>query len=328
LDSFTSPLRVEKTRFTLLLANFTALSADEAKELVSLTEQFPYSQLIRTLAARAAWDTLPESKQDQLKLAALCVPDRALLREVIERPRTVRPPLQVEPAVRVAQAPGVPGIPERVVQPIPETRPDSRTGDQIRKELISDLHELSRLMKRFETQAERVEMLSHAAATSHSKKEPKALPEQQARKAESTKEASSAKDPGQDKKQRKEEKKAEKKRRKEEKAATEPLLQEIKKSKPKVEPSGKKRKAQREIIDRFIKVQPSIAKPVFTDAPGVDLSEASTAFSDQIISETLVEILIKQGKREKAIEVLKKLIWKIPQKKATFAAKIEELKRS
>jgi predicted Zn-dependent protease len=141
--------------------------------------------------------------------------------------------------------------------------------------------------------------------------------------------APASKDPEEEsKKLRKKEKKEEKRRLKEEKASSEPLLHEIKKSNKKIDPPGKKRKAQREIIDRFIKVQPSISKPVFTNAPGVDLSEASTLFSDQIISETLVEILIKQGKREKAIEVLKKLIWKIPQKKSTFAAQIEELKRS
>jgi hypothetical protein len=40
-----------------------------------------------------------------------------------------------------------------------------------------------------------------------------------------------------------------------------------------------------------------------------------------------VEILIHQGKKERAIEVLKKLIWKFPQKKAYFAAQIEDLKR-
>ena len=56
-----------------------------------------------------------------------------------------------------------------------------------------------------------------------------------------------------------------------------------------------------------------------------DLSERSSAFTDNIVSETLVEILIKQGKKGKAVEVLRKLIWKFPQKKAYFAAQIDEL---
>jgi hypothetical protein len=41
----------------------------------------------------------------------------------------------------------------------------------------------------------------------------------------------------------------------------------------------------------------------------------------------LVELLLKQGKKEKAVEMLKKLIWKFPQKKAYFAARIQELKK-
>jgi hypothetical protein len=58
-----------------------------------------------------------------------------------------------------------------------------------------------------------------------------------------------------------------------------------------------------------------------------DLSEKSLIYNENIISETLALILIKQGKKEKAIEVLKKLIWKFPQKKTYFAAQIEDLKK-
>ncbi|HNG42094.1 MAG TPA: tetratricopeptide repeat protein, partial [Cyclobacteriaceae bacterium] len=59
-----------------------------------------------------------------------------------------------------------------------------------------------------------------------------------------------------------------------------------------------------------------------------DLTEIKNGeFADNVISETLVEILIRQGKKEKAIEVLKKLIWKFPQKKTYFAAQIEDLKK-
>jgi TolA-binding protein len=41
----------------------------------------------------------------------------------------------------------------------------------------------------------------------------------------------------------------------------------------------------------------------------------------------LAQILTRQGKKDKAIEVYKKLIWKFPQKKAYFAAQIEDLKK-
>jgi hypothetical protein len=64
-----------------------------------------------------------------------------------------------------------------------------------------------------------------------------------------------------------------------------------------------------------------------TITPQGDLTEKNNGYNENIISETLAHILIKQGKKEKAIDILKKLIWKFPQKKAYFAAQIEELKK-
>lgn len=90
-----------------------------------------------------------------------------------------------------------------------------------------------------------------------------------------------------------------------------------------------KKKDQISIIDAFIKNNPSI-KPATTDsqkAPTKDLSEPSQQLKDELITENLAQILVKQGKKEKAIEVYKKLILKVPQKKAYFATQIEELQK-
>ena len=111
---------------------------------------------------------------------------------------------------------------------------------------------------------------------------------------------------------------------------SEELIKEIKTTKKKIKPEGAKQKEQFEIIDQFIKTQPTISNTkAKTPLPPstADLTENTQAFGDHIISETLVDILLKQGKKEKALEVLKKLIWKFPQKKAYFAAQIEELKK-
>ncbi len=45
-----------------------------------------------------------------------------------------------------------------------------------------------------------------------------------------------------------------------------------------------------------------------------------------MVTENLANIMIKQGRFEKAIEIYNKLIWKFPHKKAYFAARIKELK--
>lgn len=112
------------------------------------------------------------------------------------------------------------------------------------------------------------------------------------------------------------------------KRTDDPLIEEIK-AKKKLGPVSEKQKEQLEVIDQFIKKKPSIrprkpksSMPVEPE-PAPELPED---FNDGVISETLVEILIKQDKRDKAIEVLKKLIWKFPQKKTYFAARIEELR--
>ncbi|MDH5367157.1 MAG: hypothetical protein OEW67_09235 [Cyclobacteriaceae bacterium] len=88
---------------------------------------------------------------------------------------------------------------------------------------------------------------------------------------------------------------------------------------------------QIDIIDNFIKKQPSISKKaigkVSTKQPQKDLSESSANFGENLISENLAQILVKQGQNDKAIDIYKKLIWKIPQKKAYFATRIEELKK-
>jgi hypothetical protein len=106
-----------------------------------------------------------------------------------------------------------------------------------------------------------------------------------------------------------------------------PLIEAIKTTKKKIVPESPKTKEQIEIIDQFIKAQPSI-KPKNEKAAETNFVDLKSGeFADNVISETLAEILIRQGKKDKAIEVYKKLIWKFPQKKVYFAAQIEELKK-
>ena len=107
------------------------------------------------------------------------------------------------------------------------------------------------------------------------------------------------------------------------------MIVEIQNSKEELAPESDLQKQQIEIINQFIRVQPSIsnARDRAPSAAGDLNTVKSGEFGDNIVSETLVEILLKQGKKDKAIEVLKKLIWKYPQKKAYFASQIEDLKK-
>ncbi len=94
-------------------------------------------------------------------------------------------------------------------------------------------------------------------------------------------------------------------------------------------PTKLKKEEQEEIIEQFIKTEPKIKKVKSPPAQKQreDLSLPSIKFSDNIISEHLAQIMINQGKLEKAIDIYKKLIWKFPQKKTYFASQIEVLKK-
>ena len=98
--------------------------------------------------------------------------------------------------------------------------------------------------------------------------------------------------------------------------------------KAKAESTPKKsKKEQNQIIERFIKVDPKIKKGQSTESESQnDLSVQSVKFGEDLVSENLAKIMIKQGKKSKAVDIYKKLIWKYPQKKAYFASQIESIK--
>jgi predicted Zn-dependent protease len=104
------------------------------------------------------------------------------------------------------------------------------------------------------------------------------------------------------------------------------LIKEIKSSKKKQKSDAPQHTEQAAIIDQFIQAR---LEPIRIDKSTIkqDLTAPSETYSENVISETLVDILLRQGKKEKALEVLRKLIWKFPQKKALFAARIEELSK-
>lgn len=310
---------MKKKQFHTILTNYTSLTREEAEVLISLEKEFPYSQVIHSLAARATQDNQLPEKEDQLHLGAIYTSDRAVFKSIMTATPQGRKsePFErhqaeiqelievIHPEVKKIHT-AVQEIPGNVIasettdsnKPLqidsyPEVNSVDYTSvdDSFYDEIAYDLQRLKELKHIFEETAEQFENGTLSASldseTNHKKKS-KLVDH------------------------------------------TDELLTEIKSSKKKVKPDGPKQKEQIEIIEQFIKTQPSIKGKVATEEkalPKDDLSEKSLIYNENIISETLVEILLKQGKKEKAIEVLKKLIWKFPQKKAYFAAQIEDLKK-
>jgi hypothetical protein len=276
---------VKKEQLLFLTRNFTSLTADEARELISIKSAFPYCQLIHNLAARGARDNKLESNGKELQLSAVYSTDRSVLKSIMTSPRSQR--------LKVATAHSDSKVESNLVQKTIQ-KPGSQvslSGDDLLAEITKDLNRLKELKQEFEISFKKVRDNKIASVPEEKRIKP----------------ASEIIEP-----------------------SSEELIKEIKSTKKKIKPEGAKQKEQFEIIDQFIKTQPTISNAKSkTPLPptNTDLTENNSAFSDHIISETLVDILLKQGKKDKALEVLKKLIWKFPQKKAYFAAQIEELKK-
>lgn len=269
---------MEKKQLVDLLHHYNSSSTEEAKEVLSLRDEYPYSQVLQALSARVSKDHGFENQQLFLQSAAVYSTDRSVLKEIMSG---------------VFKA-----IENNIQTQVSSTEPATALTLQdssidYADEVIHDLERLHELKHNFESLAASFDF----PLTQSTAEEKKPI----------------RKPPGRPKKNKE--------------AVVDPIIEDIKATKKKIDPESPKTKEQIAIIDQFIKVQPTI-KPKTDQTPPGDLSDIKSGeFADNIISETLAEILIRQGKKEKAIEVYKKLIWKFPQKKAYFAAQIEQLKK-
>jgi hypothetical protein len=280
---------VEKDQFLSLVKNYTSLTKEEARELISMQDHFPYSQVIHHLCSRVAQDFNLDSRERLLHKSAIYATERAVLKVIMSARTVDRPPVE-----RVVVKPEtVRQEPKKEVHSagVQQKNEPVLSGQALRNNLLLELDKLKAVKHKFEQTVEEIEKANASASSAEPKK-----------KIIKTNEGSEPVDG---------------------------FIDEIKTTKKKFKPEGPKQKEQIEIIENFIKTQPTISKSKLSVPPAdsSDLAEKSLANGDNIVSETLVEILLKQGKKDKAIEVLKKLIWKIPQKKAYFAAQIEELKK-
>jgi len=280
---------VDNESLLRLLRSVQSSTPEEANAVGELAKKYPFSQIVHALAAKLAHYHQAAGAGEQLNRAAVYSTDRKLLKEWM-----VLPP---GPAPAAAE----------------RNAPPPTDGEQLREELANDLQRLKRLKSNFEQSLEKFE----AARLKKSGETKKIKSEGNAARSKKKK-----------KKDTPEARKAVKKKRGKEKPGGENFLHHIQDFRPKHRAvSSGKTKKQLALIDRFIRRQPTIERKLRPVKPGIDLSQKSSELTEDIISTTFVELLIRQGKKEKAIETLKKLIWKFPRKKAIFAARIEELKK-
>jgi tetratricopeptide (TPR) repeat protein len=304
---------VNKERFNLLLKDYSNLD-NQNKDLESLMLKFPYSQPVRMLNVKSSSSLSKKEYQQRIALAAFYTTDRNVLRSLIEKGkvpsdfgvRTVAPPIkkQVRPGIKQVEvvkkkaevvkkkvAPVKKSPPSKIKAKAsvpPITKLKQIDAEQLRKEVLANLELLQQTKAAF---------LKVAHIDSDPVKKIKIT---------ETKNTTAPK------------KVASKKVTKT--VATASTAKSVKASKS---PRTKKN----ELIDKFIADEPSITRGKAVKEKQSDLSKASSELKEDLVSENLAIIYAKQGRANKAIEIYKKLIWKFPQKKASFAARIEELKK-
>lgn len=342
-------MTVDKNQFQSLLHRYASSSADDAEAILQLKAQYPYSQLLSTLAAKFVNDHQRTNWQQELQAAAIRSADRTVLKEVMDNEieigvvhhtaEVVQPVvMQSSPTVTEAQPKQAEEKTEKkLVVYEADVALTNFEGTDVADQVMKDLEKLNISRHNFEmlfveyaevkgsVSQEDDASKSTDSSTSDAVREKESIRSRKQRIVELAKARVAAPSPAVETIEE-----TKKKRHAESKGSpNEELIKEIITSKEEIAPDSPKQKEQIDIINHFIQKQPSITSAKDKQpAPITDLNPIKTGeFGDNIVSETLVEILIKQGKKDKAVEVLKKLIWKYPQKKAYFASQIEELKK-
>lgn len=340
---------MNKQRFVKILQDYDNIPDEDRNKLHDLAKNYPYSQIIHTLVAKANHDAQTDIAGQTLNYAAMYATDRAVLKNVIQHTAAIRRKAtaaipatspkteEKKPVPAAIQTPDI--VQEKQSVPAPrqeQAAPRSPSEPVVKKKITINpelLHEASDDLRNRvwldlealkKSKASYMEWLSDEGSPEEATLSENAglIKPGDPVKEERPETVQKAASPP---------KKKEKKQKKAKAEATEKKKPVAKKKEKKATKSKPKKAAQEEqndLIEKFINKEPSItAKPLKSSENQPDLSEASTSFNEDLVSENLAQIFLSQGKKDKAIDIYKKLIWKFPQKKAYFASRIEELQK-
>lgn len=352
---------MDKQRLTTLINQPERLEETDFRDLTNLKNEYPYFQALSPLITIGSKKYSPKSEKKHLQSAAIYALDRKHLKEILTKDYETIPvekPQQnkktIEEKNKVVGGPIQDyKKPERKTEsnldskieatPTPES---SHLPDSFFEELFKEMEALKVEKENYQKTLNRFEARnsenSEPKTTSTKKTTSKASTEKKTTaksKTATSKKASAAKKTTATKKShvkpkkdltakaKKTAKASEKKPKKDE----HDIIEEIT-SRKELKINDAHKKEQLNIINNFIEKEPVLTKRINPDnqsnkQEAEDLSASSTNLSDDVVSETLAKLMIKQGRKQKAIDIYKKLIWKFPQKKTYFVEIIEELKK-
>ena len=287
------------------------ISSDTVAEMETLADKCPYFQLLYTLIAKAKHDQQTPDAYESLGKAAAYAPDRRLLRQIFyddlvltlpDSSETGLPVIESPPVIATKEEPDLDLTSDETASEegdaAPEiedtpTEPTDTTTDGIVEE------ETEEAVDTEEDDSLREELTQTLPVLQDSKEE---LPD--------SIEATNTNDSPADITETEE---------------GSPLLDQLEGISDEPTPRNPNQSMQQDIIDRFVKANPSITRDSSLEPSSTDLSTESTELPDDMVTENLAEIMLKQGKVGKAVDLYQKLMLKFPEKKTYFAQKIDQL---
>jgi tetratricopeptide (TPR) repeat protein len=106
-----------------------------------------------------------------------------------------------------------------------------------------------------------------------------------------------------------------------------PVVEEVTDNVPDVPPGKEAALSKEELVERFIEANPAMPRPRKDFFNPVNMAHYSTIDNDDIVSETLAEVHLKQGRVRKALKIYQRLCLIIPEKSIYFATRIEKIKK-
>ncbi len=321
---------METERINILLNDPKKATTEDLILLKEAVVEFPYAQMLHALLAKVQFQLNSLGKNRYLAKAALYSGDRSVLKKIIQQEGY----LKKNNAIDLYQ-----DLPKFALEEKKFNEDTSRRESIIKNESETIFDEVLKNLERLKSLRKQFQFLELNDDESVSEPEESTsierLPEEKSEKPPKRKKTPSAPS-SVPKKQTAKQQKLNEILEKDEQIDSKVnvfFLNEIEKNQETGNlDTTEKLVVQNELIEKFIIEQPSIGSikkesEKSSEQINRDLSEKSTIFGDDLVSENLAVILLRQGKKDRAIDIYKKLIWKLPQKKAYFAARIEEIKK-